>query len=335
MSYIDTNWIPPHRLILKQRSCEWNSMQVLKTWKKPVDCQILSVVSKVKSAVFSDTFDYGKRAKETGIVWSRLQSCTIFFVMTINKAQGQSLNVWYLLGTPAGLAHGQLYTAQSRATTQAGLTILNAPLERSDGTVVYDHLLNIVYRPVLDKEPVSSLAATSHAEKVTHNDDQPNDGQFWENRRLNEWQRYGIYRYADKLPMTVAHFLYSGLADKLDAQFIVPPQSYVADDRVHFVKWRMTNGLPLTREDCLVIKQDPDNYIHEEEAVGDAEDNHEGDRPEQEKEVNNNDKTQEVDLSQLRKGCSSEAHTAKLDDFKDNSQSKKNKVAVTAKSVLQ
>uniref|UniRef100_A0A915DYV7 Uncharacterized protein n=1 Tax=Ditylenchus dipsaci TaxID=166011 RepID=A0A915DYV7_9BILA len=114
--------------------------------------------------------------------------------------------------------------------------------------------------------------------------------------------------------MTVAHFLYSGL----------DPDNYI-------------HGI--ATEPYLSVEFGYGKYPVKEEAVGDAEDNHEGDRPEQEKEVNNNDKTQayenllvkEVDLSQLRKGCSSEAHTAKLaDDFKDNSQSK-NKVAVTAK----
>jgi len=66
------------------------------------------------------------------------------YVMTINKAQGQTLeNVGIYLQTPV-FAHGQLYTSLSRAGAPKGVAVL-AP--RDEDGIMYTG--NIVYREVL------------------------------------------------------------------------------------------------------------------------------------------------------------------------------------------
>jgi ATP-dependent exoDNAse (exonuclease V) alpha subunit len=64
------------------------------------------------------------------------------FAVTINKSQGQTLSKVGLCLQSHVFSHGQLYVALSRATTPAGIHILNG---EQDPAI----LTNVVYREAL------------------------------------------------------------------------------------------------------------------------------------------------------------------------------------------
>jgi ATP-dependent DNA helicase PIF1 len=67
----------------------------------------------------------------------------LYFAMTINKSQGQSLQTVGVDLQTAVFSHGQLYVALSRVTDVCRLTILNRPGRGR-------HVQNVVYSEVLE-----------------------------------------------------------------------------------------------------------------------------------------------------------------------------------------
>lgn len=67
--------------------------------------------------------------------------------MTINKAQGQTLNTIGVYLPQPIFSHGQLYVALSRTTTAAKIKVLLEP-SKSDPSSLF-HTLNIVYKELL------------------------------------------------------------------------------------------------------------------------------------------------------------------------------------------
>ncbi|KAH7707938.1 MACRO domain-containing protein 1 [Aphelenchoides avenae] len=93
-------------------------------------------------------FEYGRKSDETNIDrFVRIQYPVIpAFAMTINKAQGQTLQrVGLHLGTQV-FSHGQVYTGFSRVTSREGLKIFNDRPKRPN------FIINRVYEELLDAE---------------------------------------------------------------------------------------------------------------------------------------------------------------------------------------
>lgn len=93
-------------------------------------------------------FEYGRKSDETNIDrFVRIQYPVIpAFAMTINKAQGQTLQrVGLHLGTQV-FSHGQVYTGFSRVTSREGIKIYNDRPKRPN------FIINRVYEELLDAE---------------------------------------------------------------------------------------------------------------------------------------------------------------------------------------
>ncbi|KAH7669885.1 MACRO domain-containing protein 1, partial [Aphelenchoides avenae] len=93
-------------------------------------------------------FEYGRKSDETNIDrFVRIQYPVIpAFAMTINKAQGQTLQrVGLHLGTQV-FSHGQVYTGFSRVTSREGIKIFNDRPKRPS------FIINRVYEELLDAE---------------------------------------------------------------------------------------------------------------------------------------------------------------------------------------
>ncbi|KAH7697639.1 MACRO domain-containing protein 1, partial [Aphelenchoides avenae] len=93
-------------------------------------------------------FEYGRKSDETNIDrFVRIQYPVIpAFAMTINKAQGQTLQrVGLHLGTQV-FSHGQVYTGFSRVTSREGIKIFNDRPKRPN------FIINRVYEELLDAE---------------------------------------------------------------------------------------------------------------------------------------------------------------------------------------
>ncbi|XP_057739733.1 uncharacterized protein LOC130956757 [Arachis stenosperma] len=68
----------------------------------------------------------------------------LYFAMTINKSQGQTLStIGVYLPRPV-FTHGQLYIVLSRVSTHSGLKILSV----GSNSTISDHIINVIYRKV-------------------------------------------------------------------------------------------------------------------------------------------------------------------------------------------
>lgn len=158
LNSIKVSGIPPHKLVLKEGVvvmllrnlsqaiglCNGTRLVVRRCLKHTVVCEIISgshahtthLIPKIEMSPSDSNLPF-----DLVRVQFPLQLC---FAMTINKAQGQSLErVGLYLPEPV-FCHGQLYVAISRVTSPAGLVIF---IEKEEGgtTTITD---NVVYEEV-------------------------------------------------------------------------------------------------------------------------------------------------------------------------------------------
>jgi len=155
--------LPPHVLRLKVGSmvmlirnlsvrdglCNGTRMQVLKMEEHILHCKLLTVmenrhhndvviIPKVK-------FTYGTDADSRETPFTRIQfPVRLCFAMTVNKAQGQTLNRMGLsLDVQEIFSHGQLYVALSRVRTKRSVKVLTKASE------IRDKVRNVVFKEIL------------------------------------------------------------------------------------------------------------------------------------------------------------------------------------------
>ena len=150
--------MPLHRMILKvncpiillrnlnpyEGLCNGTRMIVTAMAERVIEAQIRTGTHAGKKAFIPRiSLDTSMSAGLGFILHRRQQPIRLGFSMSINKAQGQSLDrVGIYLNDPV-FAHGQLYVALSRCTDSHNIRILLPP--NSDGQTT-----NIVYKEVLD-----------------------------------------------------------------------------------------------------------------------------------------------------------------------------------------
>nr|XP_027127530.1 uncharacterized protein LOC113743677 [Coffea arabica] len=157
------NGFPPHKLILKPNT----PIMLLRNIDPPQGlCNGTRLICKsLKSNVIYATISCGEftgkevflhricfrieNDPESPVSFERIQfPIRPCFAMTINKAQGQTLDfVGIYLREPV-FSHGQLYVAMSRAKNKSSIKILIKPAIFSTGEDSITH--NVVYREVLD-----------------------------------------------------------------------------------------------------------------------------------------------------------------------------------------
>jgi len=131
--------------------CNGTRLQLVGKMGENLKCTVLSGPM-AKSGGFTliprVRFEYGRKSDDTNIDrFVRVQFPVIpAFAMTINKAQGQTLQrVGLHLGTQV-FSHGQIYTGFSRVTSREGIRIFNDRPKRPN------FIINRVYEQLLDKQ---------------------------------------------------------------------------------------------------------------------------------------------------------------------------------------
>uniref|UniRef100_A0A914I8I8 ATP-dependent DNA helicase n=1 Tax=Globodera rostochiensis TaxID=31243 RepID=A0A914I8I8_GLORO len=179
--------MPPHKLILKvgtpvmlirnldvsQGLCNGTRLQVMRGADDNLFCRILTgpradakqtiVIPRVK-------FEYGNNRNHRGLRFRRLQfPVRLCFAMTVNKAQGQTLQRMALvLRGKQCFAHGQVYVAMSRVTRMDAIRVYAPSCQSGDDT----RIANVVYHELLDDINVpprpqhSELAVAVHDQGV-------------------------------------------------------------------------------------------------------------------------------------------------------------------------
>jgi hypothetical protein len=170
--------MPPHQLTLRAGMvlvlmrnidqymglCNGTRLQLIGKCGENLKCTVLSgpmaniggftLIPRVR-------FEYGRKSDEKDINrFVRIQYPVIpAFAMTINKAQGQTLErVGLHLGTQV-FSHGQVYTAFSRVTSRDGIRIYNDRPKRAN------FIVNRVYEELLDKRSARTPSPTVPADK--------------------------------------------------------------------------------------------------------------------------------------------------------------------------
>ena len=139
--------------------CNGTRLQLIGKMGENLKCTVLSGPM-AKSGGFTliprVRFEYGRKSDDTNIDrFVRIQYPVIpAFAMTINKAQGQTLQrVGLHLGTQV-FSHGQIYTGFSRVTSREGIRIFNDRPKRPN------YIINRVYDKLLDKQSARTPSPT-------------------------------------------------------------------------------------------------------------------------------------------------------------------------------
>uniref|UniRef100_A0A183C066 ATP-dependent DNA helicase n=1 Tax=Globodera pallida TaxID=36090 RepID=A0A183C066_GLOPA len=181
--------IPPHKLKLKvgtpimllrnldvhQGLCNGTRLQVMRMSDDNLFCRILTgpradvnqtiVLPRIK-------FEYGRGRNHRGLRFQRLQfPVRACFAMTVNKAQGQTLQRMALvLRGKQCFAHGQVYVAMSRVTRMDGIRVYAPSCQSGD----YSYIANVVYHELLDvhippRPQHSALTEATHEQEEVVN----------------------------------------------------------------------------------------------------------------------------------------------------------------------
>ncbi|KAL3122443.1 hypothetical protein niasHT_006323 [Heterodera trifolii] len=159
--------MPPHKLTIKvgtpvmlirnldvtQGLCNGTRMQVMRTSENNLFCRILTgprAGAQNIIAIPRIQFEYGRARHHRGLRFRRLQfPVRLCFAMTINKAQGQTLQRMALvLNGRQCFSHGQVYVAMSRVTQMDSIRVYAPFCQSGYGT----HIENVVYHELLDLE---------------------------------------------------------------------------------------------------------------------------------------------------------------------------------------
>lgn len=164
LNSITPTGMPPHRLVLK-KNCPilllrninpskglCNGTRLICTqFQRHIISAEIAVGEKKGTQVFIPRIPLKPNKNEYyPVSFTRKQfPIRLCFAMTINKAQGQTLNtVGVYLPQPV-FSHGQLYVALSRATTASKIKVLLETSKTDPVSFFHTHTLNIVYKELL------------------------------------------------------------------------------------------------------------------------------------------------------------------------------------------
>ncbi|KAL3110874.1 hypothetical protein niasHT_014811 [Heterodera trifolii] len=164
--------MPPHKLTIKvgtpvmlirnldvtQGLCNGTRLQVMRTSENNLFCRILTgprAGAQNIIAIPQIQFEYGRARHHRGLRFRRLQfPVRLCFAMTINKAQGQTLQRMALvLNGRQCFSHGQVYVAMSRVTQMDGIRVY-APFCKSGYET---RIENVVYHELLDMDNAAQM----------------------------------------------------------------------------------------------------------------------------------------------------------------------------------
>ncbi|KAL3112928.1 hypothetical protein niasHT_012497 [Heterodera trifolii] len=164
--------MPPHKMVLKvgtpvmlvrnldvtQGLCNGTRLQVMRMAEDCLFCRILTGPRADAGHVIvlpRIQFEYGRGRHHRGLRFRRLQfPVRLCFAMTINKAQGQTLQRMALvLNGKQCFSHGQVYVAMSRVTKMDGIKVFAPYCQSGDETFIN----NVVYHELLD-----NIVGTTH-----------------------------------------------------------------------------------------------------------------------------------------------------------------------------
>jgi ATP-dependent DNA helicase PIF1 len=190
---------PKHRLTLKagavvillrnlnlaQGLCNGTRLVITECGKTSLRCRIVSGAQRGKMLMLPKIKSLHSGDGNFAIPFYRYQfPISLAFAMTVNKAQGQSLNK-VLVALPNNVfLHGQLYVALSRCTTSANVTVTLSP-GRGNST------LNIVSKRFLSAtQPTLMRNDEVEEERSEENDEGDSGSECDMGFESDEWEAY-------------------------------------------------------------------------------------------------------------------------------------------------
>lgn len=158
LNMLSVNNYPEHRLVLKkgilimllrnlnpsEALCNGTKLLITDLGDRLIEAQILTVSNIGETVYIPKIMLCTKNKKWTFSLERRQFPIRVCYAMTINKSQGQSLNVVGLYLRNPVFSHGQLYVALSRVTSRTGLKIVI----ENDKKNYTRWTKNIVYREI-------------------------------------------------------------------------------------------------------------------------------------------------------------------------------------------